>query len=89
MRKLFFLISLVVLFSLSVFSQNNPLTTGSNNVSVEKIQLTNKTDIDLIVEKKVDVQILQSVRGISTGFKFIPILPFLPKHAPGIVNIDA
>ena len=89
MKKLFLLISVVSLFTLTVFSQNNPLTTGSNNVSVEKIQLSNKTDIDLIVEKKVDVEILQSVRGVSTGFKFVPILPFLPKHAPGIINIDA
>ena len=89
MRKLFFLISVVILFSLSVFSQNNPLTTGSNNKSIEQIQLSNNTDIDLIVEKKVDVQILQSVYGVSIGYKFIPILPFLPKHAPGIINIDA
>ena len=60
MRKLFFLISLVVLFSLSVFSQNNPLTTGSNNVSVEKIQLTNKTDEYRVLYLKKNVYICLS-----------------------------
>lgn len=89
MKKQYFLLSFFWVFILTVYSQNNPLTSGSNNVRVEQIQLNNNTDIDLIIEKKVEVEVLQSVPGVNKGFKFIPILHFLPRHTPGIINIDA
>ena len=89
MKKVIFLISFFAFISVTGYSQNNPLTAGSNNKSVEKILLSNKTDITLIAEKKVDVEILKEVTGTSKGFKFVPLIPFLPKLLPGVVNIDA
>ena len=88
MKKVFFLISIFVIITTSVYSQN-PLTVGGSNNSVEQVVLSNKTNIAFTVEKKVDVKLLKRVRGVSTGIKFVPILPFLPKHAPGVVNINA
>lgn len=90
MKKAVF--SLVFIF-LSVFasmSQNNPATTGGCNVKVEQIELFNKTLLGLVIEKKVDVELLKNVRGNSKGYKFVPLIPFLPKIMPGVViNINA
>jgi hypothetical protein len=89
MKKVVFLFSFFAFYAVSVYSQNNPTTAGSNNRNVEEILLSNKTDIALIAEKKVEVEILQNVKGVSKGFKFVPILPFLPKYMPGVINFNA
>ena len=89
MKRVVFFLSFFAFFAFSVAAQNNPLTTGSNNGNIEEVVLTNKTDIVLTAEKKVDVEILQNVRGVSKGFKFVPLVPFLPKHTAGVVNVNA
>lgn len=89
MRKIFFLISFLTFANIIVYSQSTPLNIVSNNDKEVQILLSNRADLALIVEKKVDVEVLKNVSGVSKGFKIIPLLPFLPEYTPGIINIRA
>ncbi len=89
MKKLFLFCTVVFIATSISVAQNNVLTTGSNNHSIERIQLNNTTDLSLTVATVAEVELMGKTSGVSRGFKIVPMLPFLPKYAPGVVDVAA
>jgi len=90
MKKIKFLITAytVLLLSLSTFSQSTPFS-GEKDSRMDKIENVQNSQLSLNVKVDMAADIIGKVEGVSTGFKFVPILPFFPRRSAGVIHTEA
>lgn len=56
---------------------------------LDKLENVQNSELGVKMFKEIDYQVISVTSGISRGFKFVPLLPFLPKKSVAIVHTES
>jgi len=88
MKRKIFLTVFFIGVAFACFSQTTPFI-GAKDNRMETLNNSQNSDISLKVVTEQEVEIFRKVEGSHTGFKFVPLMPFFPRKAPGVIHFES
>lgn len=90
MRKTRTLLLSVIISLVSIVNYaQSTMPTGEKDQRMVKLNNSQNSDVSLKVVVEADAELIGKVEGSSTGFKFVPIIPFLPRIFAGVIHTEA